>query len=213
MKIHLGCGERYLEGYENIDFPSTEHTVQKTSVADKYADIVELKYEKSSIDEIRLHHVFEHFERAQAAALVAVWNNWLKDGGILHIEVPDFFRTAIACISPFTTHHKRMVGIRHIFGSQEAKWAVHFDGYDSFRLKKMLKIFGFEIIKIKKNSWRGTYNIEIIARKTNKNFSKEDCLNAGRIYLRQFCVDQSETEKIMLESWMKNFKSQLDKNY
>ncbi len=212
MKLHLGCGERYLDGYLNVDFPSTEHTIQKTSVADEHADISELKYEKSSIDEIRLHHVFEHFDRAQACGLVAAWHRCLRDGGILHIEVPDFFRTMIAYLSPFTTFHEKMIGIRHIFGSQEASWAVHFDGYDSSRFKNMLGLFGFEIIETKKNSWMGTYNIEIIARKKDKIFSEDDYYEAAKMYLCQFCIDESKTEKRMLEVWLNNFKTQLNKN-
>jgi len=28
MKLHLRCGEKYLEGYQNIDFSSTDHAVQ-----------------------------------------------------------------------------------------------------------------------------------------------------------------------------------------
>ncbi|MBU1349519.1 MAG: hypothetical protein ABII99_02395 [Patescibacteria group bacterium] len=90
MKLHLGCGENYLEGYVNIDFPPEFHTIQNKSVADKYANIFELKYKKDSIEEIRLHHVFEHFERAVALALIAGWRSWLKKNGVLRIEVPDF---------------------------------------------------------------------------------------------------------------------------
>ena len=79
-KLHLGCGQRYLEGYVNIDFPAAEHTVQEQSVADRHADLLCLSYPAGSIDEIRLHHVFEHFDRHTACALMASWQSWLKVG-------------------------------------------------------------------------------------------------------------------------------------
>ena len=86
MKLHLGCGQRYFEGYVNIDYPQSEHTVQQKSVADQFANLMELRYRKGTIDEVRLHHVFEHFPRATACALLASWNSWLKIGGILRIS-------------------------------------------------------------------------------------------------------------------------------
>lgn len=62
LKLHLGCGEVYLDGYRNIDYPPSEHTVQTQTKVDEYADILrELVYPRASIEEVRLHHVFEHF--------------------------------------------------------------------------------------------------------------------------------------------------------
>ena len=212
MKHHLGCGERYLQGYRNIDFPSTDHTVQQKSVADERADITSLKYESGTIDEVRLHHVFEHFNRAQACGLVAVWHDWIKVDGFLHIEVPDFFWTAAAVLSPFTSFRRKMVGIRHIFGSQEAHWAVHFDGYSAGRLKLMLSSFGFEVTTIRRNSWRGTHNVEVVARRLPGAISRDEKIAAARNYLHEFCVDDTDTEKAMLGVWLKYFIKQLDKS-
>src|SRR5438477_9516222 len=98
MKLHLGCGQSYFEGYVNIDYPLSEHSVMKTSVADQFGNLFELNYAPETIEEVRLHHVFEHFTRAQACAMLASWNSWLKPGGIIHIEVPDFEKTAKAVL-------------------------------------------------------------------------------------------------------------------
>ena len=81
MKLHLGCGQIYLNGYVNIDYPLTEHTVQQASVADEFCDLTNMHYKAGSIEEVRLHHVFEHFPRAQAIALLASWHSWLQRGG------------------------------------------------------------------------------------------------------------------------------------
>ena len=148
MKLHLGCGQRYFEGYVNIDYPLSEHSVQQTSVADELANLFELKYKPSSIEEVRLHHVFEHFTRAQACALLASWNSWLSDNGVVHIEVPDFERTARAVLRLLSSNKAQSVGLRHIFGSQEAHWAVHYEGYTGKRLKRFLEIYGYETKKI-----------------------------------------------------------------
>ena len=76
MKLHLGCGQRHFEGYVNIDYPLSEHSVQQTSISDEYANLLELRYKPNSIEEVRLHHVFEHFPRAVAAALLYSWSTW-----------------------------------------------------------------------------------------------------------------------------------------
>jgi hypothetical protein len=81
IKLHLGCSQKYLESYTNIDFPLTEHSVQTKSIADEHHDILGLSYPVGSIDEVRLHHVFEHFDRPTACALIASWGTWLKEDG------------------------------------------------------------------------------------------------------------------------------------
>ncbi len=213
MKLHLGCGEVYLDGYLNIDYPPASHTVQTKSTADEYHNILELSYPSNSIEEIRLHHVFEHFTRASALGLLAAWWTWLKPGSMLRIEVPDFDRTARSVLNPFTPKKKKMLGLRHIFGSQEADWAFHMEGWSSGRLRNLLESFGYHIMRVKKNAWRGTYNVEIFAVKTTRNMQKSDFESAAYTWISDFMVDESPTEQKMRAVWMEQFRTQISKSW
>lgn len=198
MKLHLGCGQKYIEGYVNIDYPISEHSIQEKSVADVHADITQLSYPLSSVDEVRLHHVFEHFTRPIACGLISEWRFWLKQGGILHIEVPDFQRTAFTVLNPFSISRSRTVALRHIFGSHEAFWAVHCEGWTVSQLSNLLKKLEFEILEIKKNSWKGTYNFEVIARKNDNDLSQADSEKMVKDFLSDYLVDSSEGELRLL---------------
>lgn len=147
IRLHLGCGEKYLEGYWNIDFPEGEHTVMKPKV-DEYGDVRTLSYPEGSIEEVRSHHLFEHFSRAEALALLARWRRWLKPDGVLTIETPDFATSAAFFLN--TTSMKRKFQLaRHMLGSQEAGWALHKDYWDKQKFIFVLKKFGFKDVKVK----------------------------------------------------------------
>jgi len=212
MKLHLGCGTRYFEGYVNIDYPPTEHTVQKNLVADKLCNILELNYEPGTIDEVRLHHVFEHFSRPVTCALLSNWYLWLKPGGILHIEVPDFEKTAKAALSIFTKPKQRFVALRHIFGSHEAHWAVHYEGYSNKLITELLSNYGFKIKEYKRNEHKGTYNIEVIAIKENNNLKQSDLISISRSWLANYMVGEAESEKLMHSIWMEEYTKLLNKS-
>jgi len=209
MKLHLGCGQRYLEGYVNIDFPSSSHPVQDSSVADLNADILDLRYPAATIDEIRLHHLFEHFERPVACALLAGWFSWLQTDGLLHIEVPDFQKTARIILSAISSAKERGVAERHLFGSHEAAWAIHCEGYTPAMLKKMLEDFGFAVQRIRKNSWKGTHNFEILAKKPGKNILRDDFEQIASRYLTNYLLDDSASEMRLLKTWMRIFNRQI----
>jgi hypothetical protein len=208
MKLHLGCGQRYFEGYVNIDYPLSEHSVQQTSIADEYANLLELRYKANTIDEVRLHHVFEHFPRAVAAALLYSWNTWLKKGGTLRIEVPDFEKTGKVALSRFSSKKAKAVAMRHIFGSQEAHWAVHFEGYTSYSLSHVMERYGFKLSEVKKNSHLGTYNIDVIAIKV-KDISAAEAAAITRNYLTGYLVADVESERLMLDIWMNDYEKQI----
>lgn len=210
MKLHLGCGQRYLEGYVNIDFPASSHTVQEKSIADVHADILALRYAPETIEEVRLHHVFEHFPRPIACALLANWYSWIKPQGLLHIEVPDFQRTAQVMLNPFASFKKKAVAERHIFGSHEAGWAGHLEGYTPETMKRMISCYGFKVNEIKKNAWQGTYNFELIAEKSAKKLSKNDFEAVTEKYLRNYLLDDRETR--LLKFWMEAYNSQMRKS-
>lgn len=210
MKLHLGCGQVYLEGYTNIDYPLSKHTAQLTSVADEFADLTKLNYKPDSISEVRLHHVFEHFPRTQAIALLASWHSWLKKGGKLHIEVPDFESTAHLVLNPRTSAKDRKVATRHIFGSNEAAWAVHYDGWSKDRLTELFDIFGFKVNSVEQTAYLATRNIAIIGSKSKKTPTKQVLLETARDYLSQFNTDRSETEDRILDVWLKDFKKQIE---
>ena len=214
VKLHLGCGGKYLEGYMNIDYPSSKQTVQELKKVDLHADILHLNYPLESVDEIRLHHVYEHFPRAVACGLLASWNSWLRKDGILRIEVPDFQKMAFKMISPFSSINQRAVAERHIFGSQEADWAIHYEGYTISTLRHMIGLYGFDIFKTMKNNWKDTGNIEIIAKKT-KSFSNHDYFDTiTKEYLEMFLVSkESSTEQKLLEIWLKSYGHQIETSW
>jgi len=148
MKYHLGCGEKYLSGYINVDFPQKEHTTI-TVKADLYSDLLKLKYEPCT--EIRSHHVFEHFNYVESIVLLIKWAQALKMDGILRIDIPDiealFQETGKTIAS--NNLRKTFKLMRLIFGSHEADWAYHINGWSQGTLTYVMDSFGFNSIGCK----------------------------------------------------------------
>lgn len=203
VRLHLGCGQSYLQGYINIDFPATEHTVQAYSIADAHADISRLKCEPNSIDVIESHHIFEHFDRQTALALLCAWHTWLKPGGLLVIETPDFQASIRVMLNARIPYKQQQVTLRHIFGSHEAHWAYHYDGWYKAKFHHVLGSLGFVGIKSKLLA----HNMlipSILAHAHKKTPVALDTLkNVSKTILRDSMVDEGDTS--MWSVWCQAF--------
>ena len=146
MKYHLGCGSRYMDGYVNVDFPSENHTVNQTVKADLYTDILTMEYEPC--DEIRSHHFFEHFGYVDAFRLLENWTVALKEGGTLLIDVPDLNALSMALVGGTLAQKFRV--IRYLYGSQEAPWARHINGWTEETLYAVLNVLGYGLSSVKR---------------------------------------------------------------
>lgn len=206
-KLHLGCGERYLDGYVNIDYPPSEHTVQTTSPADELADITKLSYAPESVAEVRLHHVFEHFDRPTALRLLIEWHEWLEDGGRLVIETPDFERS-VRAFARRTSRADRGTILRHVFGSHEADWAVHWDGWYADRYRRTLGALGFGSLSFERATWQDTYNITVTAIREGGGRPRERQLEVADALLAESLVDESESELRLLDEWKRLMRAQ-----
>ncbi len=146
IKLHLGCGETYLDGYVNIDFPKEEHTIAAVK-ADRYVDFRILHYPEGSIQEIRNHHVLEHFNRVQALVLLMRWHAWLVPGGILVVETPDYESCAEDFLATKDLRDKFAL-LRHVFGSHEAQWALHYDEWFEDKYSFLLDMIGIAVREV-----------------------------------------------------------------
>ena len=161
------------------------------------------------MDEVRLHHVFEHFTRATALRLLIEWYGWLVPGGKLFIETPDFERCVRRILSPFCTSAQRMRLIRHLYGSQEAPWAMHLDAWDLTKFKLVLKQLGFRELKFSRSKWQGTCNISVEAYKLPPFVSAQKQVEKARELLQLSLVDRSPSELRMLEVWTRDLSAGL----
>jgi hypothetical protein len=150
-RLHLGCGEARLSDFINIDYPSDHHNVMSVT-PDIAIDLRKLTCRPGSVDEIRLHHVFEHFSRVTAISMLLRWHIWLKEGGVLVIETPDFIGTARTIL---TSKDWQIVmgGIRHLTGDQAAPWAYHVEQWFPERFQHTLSKLGFQVRDIKTSQW------------------------------------------------------------
>lgn len=201
LRLHLGCGGVYLDGYRNIDLPPKEHGVQEGVRPDEYADITQLGYPPGSVEEIRLHHLFEHFDRPTTLRLLIDWYGWLEDGGRLTIETPDFEAAARRFLKR-RFRSRRGAVVRHIFGSQEAPWAFHTDGWYEDKFREVLSALGYEVVRFDRASWRDTDNIVVTARKPSPPWpGRDEQLDRAEELLRASLVDDSPTEVTLHRVW------------
>ncbi|MDY6790232.1 MAG: FkbM family methyltransferase [Thermodesulfobacteriota bacterium] len=201
LRIHLGCGGKHFDRYINIDYPPSGRSMVAVK-ADIFADIRSLDFPCESVDEVRLHHVFEHFGRVVALAMLIKWHGWLKIGGKLYIETPDLIGSAKTLIS--NASWKTKIGaVRHLTGDQAASWAYHVDQWFPERFKRTLGNFGFDPVKTRSWSWQHEpylSNVEAIAIKNRKVPIKEQ-LHCAEELLWESTV--AAAEKPLLETWMK----------
>ncbi|MBX7143284.1 MAG: methyltransferase domain-containing protein [Oligoflexia bacterium] len=207
LRLHLGCGEQHFDGYINVDYPPSEHNVMQIR-ADIFADITRLVVNKESVDEIRLHHVFEHFSRVTALAMLIKWHEALKCGGKLHIETPDLEGAARNLLS-HPNWRVKMGTVRHLAGDQAASWAYHVDHWFPERYRRTLAALGFDQVSIQQNSWPHEphlCNVEVQAIKS-RSLSREQLLQAADALLWESTV--ADAERPTYEVWREQLRKVL----
>lgn len=151
QRLEIGSGRMPHKGYETID---VEAYANPTYLGDFR------KMNFSEVEEIRSHHLLEHFGRQEGEEVLKLWYSWLKPQGVLIVETPDFEEIC----RQWDVNHYWMT--RHAFGSQEQDWAFHRDGWYEEKFKEVLPRLGFEIVSIQKSKSRKILpNILVVAKK------------------------------------------------
>ena len=150
MKLHLGCGKKYLKGFKHVDLLDYSHIDYKVSVDN-------LSFAKdNSVELIYASHVLEHFGRDEYEKVLDEWYRVLKIDGILRIAVPDF--KSIVNYYNKTADMESLLGL--VVGGQKfGEYDYHKMIFDEGFLKNKLKDVGFK--SISKYEWRNVSHANV----------------------------------------------------
>ncbi len=149
MKIHIGCGEKIIKGFVNVD-------VRNLPGVDVICDITDISsFGKDSAELIYASHVLEHIGRKEYKEVLKNWFLTLKKGGVLRLAVPDLEK-----VFHHYSHHKdlkQLLGF--LYGGQTYPENFHYCGWDFQTLSQDLYEIGFE--KVERYDWRKTEHSHI----------------------------------------------------
>ena len=146
MKLHLGCGQRYIPGFVHVDAQAAAHVdivgpVERLPLVDGCASL------------IYASHILEHFDRYAYMAVLAEWLRVLEPGGILRLAVPDFAAcAAIYYENGLADGLSGLVGL--IVGGQRDQYDFHKMIFDEPFLSRVLLQSGFR--QVRRWDWRAT---------------------------------------------------------
>ena len=149
MKLHLGCGARYIPGFIHIDLATFPHI-------DYRHDIRSLPmFSDNSAELIYCCHGIEYFGREEIGQVFVEWRRVLKRGGILRLAMPDFD----ALVNVYRKHKKLDLILGPLYGrwvieGKDSKIIYHKTVYNFSSLKGILQSSGFT--NIRRYDWRKT---------------------------------------------------------
>lgn len=142
LKLHLGCGDYWFDGYINIDSNVYGGTDMIYDIRQK------LPFQNGVVEIIEAHDVFEHFNQGEANNLIAEFKRLLIDDGMLILSMPD--------MDELVNHYSidKDKAIQYIYGIVDNpghKW-----GYTQDSLKKLFEDKGFKEVNVIKGevAWR-----------------------------------------------------------
>jgi predicted SAM-dependent methyltransferase len=209
IKYHLGCGLNYFPGYVNIDYPQDQHSIVKIH-ADIYADLMTVKLDPC--EEIQSHHVFEHFNYMESLALLVKWTRVLKVGGTLIIDVPDMEVLCQELARAIQGQDLRKVFkiTRLLYGSHEADWAYHINGWTTGTLSTVLDKMGYNMIESHKTGTPNAYFPNCGLYMTfHKNQDIQDIDKIASDFLGWYCDLPAQQD--LLEEFTKQFNALMEK--
>lgn len=138
VKINLGCGADYREGYINVDDWS-----MSDCKCDIKTSIFDYKCEPNSVDEILLSHVAMYIRPDEMFRLLSNCYQWLKKGGFIEIETIDLDIVLDIALNG-EKYKKELFGLENIFGTKDT--GPHRWGWSKEELTNVLLSAGFRFI-------------------------------------------------------------------
>ena len=138
MRLHLGCGKRFFEGYIHVDIADFEHIDYKNPVHDLgFAS-------NESVDEIYCSHCLEYYDLDESLVVLKEWHRVLKKDAMLYLGVPDF--DALIDIYKATKNLDFIIG--PLYGRMKCneKFIYHKSTFNYDKLKLMLEESSFKEI-------------------------------------------------------------------
>lgn len=146
VKLHLGCGGFYKEGYINIDkYPKGISKVDRAFDCNNPLD-----YADESVDEILAIHLFEHLKRSGLNRTVKSWYRVLKKRGKLILELPNAHIVMNKYLADAKNERFDEADefLKWIFGTQEKEGKYHFTAWTPVTLAHFFDKFGFSKVSI-----------------------------------------------------------------
>ena len=148
-KLHLGCGNKKIEGFTNID-------IRPLDEVDLVDDISKLNnIDDHSVDLVYACHVLEHFGRHEYMGILKRWYEVIRNGGTLRLAVPDFEK-----VVEYYNKNKdisKLMGF--LYGGQTYEQNYHYCTWDFKSLQKDLELVGFT--NVRRYNWRETEHSDV----------------------------------------------------
>lgn len=142
MKLHIGCGTKYIDGFKHMDAIPRNHV-------DYVGNANDLSFlQDNSLDEIYACHILEHIGRLEIKDLLKEWSRVVKPGGSMRLAVPDFE----AVVLHYNEHKNLDIIMGLLYGGQDYEFNFHYQAYDFNRLEKLLLEVGFT--NVQKYDWQ-----------------------------------------------------------
>lgn len=137
LKLNIGCNDKLIDGFVNIDF----NPLHKVDVIDDARYL--RKFEEDSVDLIYASNILEHFGRWEYKTALQRWYDLLKQGGILRISVPDF-----EALCKYYTETKDLKSLYPaLYAGQDSPHNYHYWCWDFASLECDLEQVGFTDIQ------------------------------------------------------------------
>jgi predicted SAM-dependent methyltransferase len=144
LKLHIGCGDTYLDGWVNIDMARPARKL------DLRWDLRRgLPFSDGSAEAVFSEHFLEHLDLSSALEMMQECRRVLKTGGVCRIGVPDFERYVNAYFGEDSIIRDvrgetptRAIAINEIF-----YFHGHRSMYDAETLSSLLHEAGFSSVR------------------------------------------------------------------
>lgn len=152
MKLHLGCGRHYLDGWVNVDVVPHPSAKKPPDVLCLATDLS--KFEDNSADEIMAIHLFEHMSKKEAQNALKEWHRVLKPGGKLILEMPDIIKCARNLLAKPDDYKNSIWGL---YGNHDepSEYMYHKYGWSFVFIKPELEAAGFFKVAERPPEWHG----------------------------------------------------------
>jgi SAM-dependent methyltransferase len=150
LRLNLGCGDKILPGYVNVDVVEARAGMKPDVVCDLH-DLA--PFEDASADEILSVHVVEHFWRWEIRDVLREWLRVLKPGGRMIVECPNILSAAQGLLeSPVEAAREDQAGQRTMWVFYgDPKWKdplmIHRWGYTPESLRALLAEAGLREVR------------------------------------------------------------------